>query len=372
MRALMMISSIAMGGTERNIVSVLPYLKQAGVDIRLCTLNTRRDSPLVDDFAQTGIERLDLGAKRMVDPAAWKRFTALLRNDQIDIIHSEDQDTNIYAAAAHRRLGAPTVMTRHVMFEPVDTLKEKLRARLLLLAAHYGFNRIVAVSEAVRQRFAQQARVPLDRIVTIYNGIQVERFATWDQRDAKRAALGWDADEPVIIMVAVLRRGKGHDVLFEAIPAIRAAVPAAKIKLVGEGELSDSLRAQAAPFGDTVEFLGQRMDVPNLLGASDVLVLPSWSEALPTVLIEAGAAALPVVATNVGGTAEIVDDGTTGYVVPAGDAAQTAQRLIDLLRSPAEARQMGQRARDRVLAQFSLEQQARQTAALYERVLSAR
>ncbi|MHB8626586.1 MAG: glycosyltransferase family 4 protein [Aggregatilineales bacterium] len=369
MRVLFMMSSIAMGGGERILVSVLPFFKTEGITPALCTMNTRRDSPLTEAFNKTNIQRFDLGAKRMVDWRAWQRFRKLLQIEKFDVIHTQDQDTHIYGALAHWRLKTPVVMTRHVMFEPADSLKTNLRARLVLIAAHYGADRIVAVSEAVRQRFAKQARIPLSRIETIYNGIDIERFDTRSRRAAKRAELGYEATCPIVTMVAVLRAGKGHEVLFEAIPRLKAAVPNVQVKLVGDGELADNLRRQAAPLGDTVEFLGQRMDVPELLGASDVLVLPSWSEALPTVLMEAGAASLPVVATNVGGTAEIVVDGEGGYIVPPGDPEMLARRLIDLLQNPSQAAQMGQKARERVAQLFSLQQQARKTIALYERIL---
>ncbi|NWF71308.1 MAG: glycosyltransferase family 4 protein [Chloroflexi bacterium] len=370
MRAVLMMSSLAMGGAERILVSVLPYLRATGLDVRLVTLNTRRDSPLTEDFVKSGIPRFDMGAKRMIDPDAWSRYVTMLRQEQIDIIHAQDQDTNIYAAAAHVRHGMPSVMTRHVLVEPMDTWKEATRARMVLTAAKYGFNRIVAVSEAVRQNFSKQAGIPLNRIETIYNGIEVERFATRHKREAKRAEMGWEKDTPIVIMVAVLRRGKGHEVLFEAVPQIQAAVPNVRIKLVGEGELSETLREQAKPYGDVVEFLGQRKDVPDLLGASDLLILPSLSEALPTVLIEAGAASLPLVATDVGGSAEIVESGKTGFIVPPGQAQPFAERIIHLLKNPVEARDMGERARARVVSMFSLEQQARQTVALYERILA--
>ncbi|NDJ86456.1 MAG: glycosyltransferase family 4 protein [Chloroflexi bacterium] len=372
MRAVMMISSIAMGGAERILVSVLPHFKEQGVDIRLCSLNTRRDSPLIEQFTESGIPRFDLGARRMVDPAAWRRFTTMLRDEKIDIVHAQDQDTNIYAALARRRLGIPSVMTRHVMVEPSEGIKETLRARLVLLAARYGFDRIIAVSEAVREAFSKLAKIDSERIETIYNGIEIERFDTHSARDAKRAEMGWPLDQPTVIMVAVLRPGKGHEVLFDAIPRLKEAVPGVRIKLVGGGELEDELRQQAAPYGETVEFLGQRMDVPDLLGASDVMVLPSWSEALPTVLIEAGAAGLPVVATDVGGSAEIVKDAETGYIVPPGDSAAIADRLIAVLKDPGAAMAMGDRARDFVTATFSLEEQARRTIALYEKVINSR
>jgi glycosyltransferase involved in cell wall biosynthesis len=364
-----MLSSVAMGGGERVVVSLIPYLNQAGVTAELGTLNTRRDSPLADDFARTGIPRHDMGARRMVDFNAWRRFTEVLRDEKIDLIHSHDQDTNIYGALANRLLGMPVVMTRHVMVEPSDTLKETVRARLLLWAARYGSDRVVAVSEAVRKKFAEQTGLPLSRIETIYNGIAVEKFATRPKRAAKRVEMGWEPDRPIVIMVAVLRRGKGHEVLLEAIPQVKAAIANVQIKLVGDGELNEVLRKQVQPYGDVVEFLGQRTDVPELLGASDVLVLPSWTEALPTVLIEAGAASLPVVATDVGGTAEIVVNGETGYVIPPGSVTEIASKLIDVLQNTDRARIMGERAQVRVAQMFSYEQQARQTVALYERVL---
>ncbi len=365
MRVLFMMSSVAMGGSERVLVSVLPYFQAEGVTPVLCTLNHRRDSLLTQAFEKTGIRRIDLDAKRMIDNGAWKRFVALQKAEPFDVIHAQDQDTNIYGAAMHMRHKVPVVMTRHVLQEPAPSLKTALRARLVLWSARYGADRIVAVSEAVRQLFSKQAGIPLTKIQTIYNGIEIERF----EMGGKRPDVGWDSSRPTVIMVGVLRAGKGHDVLFQAVPQIKAAVPNVQIKLVGDGELEADLRKQAAPFGDTIEFLGQRMDVPQLLNASHVLILPSWSEALPTVLIEAGAASLPVVATNVGGTPEIVEDGKTGYIVPRGDPDALAKRLIELLQNPERAVAMGAAAHERVVKQFSLRQQARQTIALYETIL---
>jgi glycosyltransferase involved in cell wall biosynthesis len=372
MRVLMMLSSIQMGGAERVLVDVLPYMKDL-VDIQVCTLNTLKDSPLVEQFEQTGVRRIDLGSRRLIDLGAMRRFAQTLRDEKIDIIHAQDQYTIINTMLVRRFLGVPAVMTRHVLFEPTDTLRESARARMVLFAGRYGgFARLIAVSDAVRERFSELAHVPTNRIETIYNGIDVDRFATRDRRAEKRAELGWDAAAPIIIMVAVLRRGKGHEVLFEALPKLQAAVPNVKIKLVGDGELDATLREGAAQFGDMVEFMGQRMDVPELLGASDVLALPSWAEALPTVLIEAGAASLPVVATRVGGVPEIVTDGETGYIIPPGDSEQLADRLAMLLTQRERSLEMGQSAYQKVRAQFSLEKQAQETIALYERVLAAR
>jgi len=355
------------------LVSLLPYLKQIeGINPMVCTLNTRRDSPLVETFEQTGVPRYDLDVPNLRDVSGWMRFVRLVREKQIDIISTQDQYTNLYGALAHFTTRVPVVMTRHVMAEPTNSRKQKILAKMTDMALHYGADQIIAVSEAVRQNLAERVGIPLSRIETIHNGIEVERFDTKSQRAAKRREMGWPEDQPTVIMVAVLRGGKGHEVLFDAIPQVQARVPNVRIKLVGGGGQGEQLRQQAAPLGEAVEFLGQRMDVPELLGASDMMVLPSWSEALPTVLIEAGAASLPVVATDVGGAAEIVADGETGYLIPAGDSAQLAGRLIDVLTDQDRARQMGVKAKQRIHALFSLQRQAQQTTALFRRTLAGK
>jgi phosphatidylinositol alpha-1,6-mannosyltransferase len=172
-------------------------------------------------------------------------------------------------------------------------------------------------------------------------------------------------------MVSVLRSGKGHDVLFRAIPDLRRRIPDVAVKIVGAGEIEAELRRAAAPLGDCVEFVGQLYeDLPVAFWASDVLTLPSRAEGLPIVLIEAAAAGLPAVATDVGGCAEVVDDGETGYLVARGDHRALAERLARLLADADGARRMGTTARARAERRFSLDGQARATADLYRRILA--
>ncbi len=368
MRVLMMLSSIALSGGERNVVSVLPYFKKYGATPILCTLNKRRDSPLADIFARTGVPRIDLNAMRMTDPLALLRLCRLIKKYKIDILHAQDQDAIVLGALAGLITGIPFIMTRHVLKEPEDTLKEKIRAKMILSIAKYFATQIIVVSRAVRHTFAAQTGVQKSRIHMIYNGIDRKQFQTRDQRDAVRTNLGWPQGKPVVTFVGVLRRGKGHDLLLKAIPRIKKAVPDVLVKLIGSGKLEDKLKKQAEPFPHTIEFMGQRIDVPQLLGASDLLVLPSWAEALPTVLIEAGATSLPVVATDVGGTAEIIINGETGYIVPAGDVEAFANRVINLIKNRELSRRMGHAAYARVTDMFTLDQQAKATVNLYRKV----
>lgn len=369
MRVLMMISGIAMGGAERNVISVLPFLQKVpGITPYLGTLNTWRDSPLSEGFDRTSISRLNMEADRLIDPGGIYRFFHLLKEAHIDLINTQDQYTSIYGALAHFGTRIPVVTTRHVLEEPADTFRERTRAMMALWAIRHGCRSVVAVSDSVRCHLETRGGVPISKIETIHNGIDVEAYSSQISRAEKRRALGWLSDDRIVIMVAVLRRGKGHEILFEAIPSLRRAIPGVKIKIVGDGELDRELRSAARRFGTLVEFMGQRLDIPELLGASDVLVLPSWSEALPTVLMEAGAASLPVVATDVGGAQEIVDNRKTGFLVPPGCSTALADRVIEVLKDPRRAREMGASARALIESRFSLERQAENLAALYARV----
>ena len=116
-----------------------------------------------------------------------------MRQERYDIVHAQDQYTILFAALAADRKIATTVMTRHVLDEPANNWRQAMRAKLVLVAARHRYDEIITVSEATRRHFSKIARVPLERITTIYNGLRHERFDTRHQRDAKRAELGWSA-----------------------------------------------------------------------------------------------------------------------------------------------------------------------------------
>ena len=366
----MLLSGLAMGGAERNVVALLPQLRSQGADVALCTLDTRRDGALVAEFAGLGIERIDLSARRLLDWSAHRRLITVLQQRKIDLLHAQDQYAILAGAAAQLRTHVPYVITRHVLEEASDTWRRALRARLVFAAARHNADGIIAVSRAAAAEFSRQAHLPSSRIETIHNGLDIQKFDR-TRRETIRAGLGWRSDQRIVAMVAVLRPGKGHEVLFEAARRLKQTVPNLRIVLVGGGPLADELRQAARPFDDTIEFLGERADVPDLLVASDALVLPSWSEALPTVLIEAAAAGLPVVAADVGGVPEIVEHGRTGWLFARGDTGALTDRLTHLLADLDAARNMGAAARQRAERDFAIERQARRTLDLYRRVLAA-
>ncbi|MCP5364682.1 MAG: glycosyltransferase family 4 protein [Hyphomicrobiales bacterium] len=368
MRILMTLTSLQVGGAERNVVALLPHLRNEGLDVSLCTLGTQQDSFLAGKVAQHSITRFDLGARRLIDPSAFKRFLRLIKEQNVELLHAEDQYATLFCAAAAPLTGVKWIYTRHNEIEEQPNRRAKIKAELTFRAAR-GATRCIAVSEAIRQGFHRRTQIPTERIVTIHNGIDITPFtAGTSTKIEKRRELGWKPDDVVLIYVAVIRKDKGHDVLFKAAPRIRECVPNAIIKIVGDGPHAAIRKQEASHLSDYVEFMGQRDDVPALLMAADLLVMPSRTEGLPTAPIEAAAAGLPVVASDVGGTKEIVADGETGFLVPAGDADALAERVIHLLQQPDGGRQMGLKARERVQRLFTLENQAALTAQLYRSV----
>ncbi len=364
-RVLLLIDSFRMGGAERITVDLLPHFDRIRVTPMICTLHRRRESPLAEQIGD--IPRFDLAAKRMLDLEAFRRLVRLCKSKKIDIIHAQLQDANIMAAAVHRWTGLPAVTTRHLIGDDAQNVRRRLRNRLEHVAVRYGMSRIIAVSNATRDSYSRLTGIRLSRFRTIYNGINLGRFAFAEDKHVKRASLGLPDDGPIITFVGVMRPGKGHEVAIDAARQLQGM----HLLLVGDGKppFRSQLEEQAKGLEDRVHFLGQRMDVPEILSASDVLILPSDSEALPTVLIEAGASGLPSIATTVGGCGEVIEHGSTGILIPPQDPQSLVEAVRGLVENPLLAEQMGKAAYKRVHSLFTLPGQAAALADLYEEVV---
>ena len=200
-----------------------------------------------------------------------------------------------------------------------------------------------------------------DRDVTVIcNGVDVERYRRPAGCSVVRRDLGLGDDAKLLITVGRLSTPKGHRYLIDAVHSIATLHPDAHFLFVGDGELRPELEARAAACGMSarIHFLGARRDVAQLLAASDVFVLPSLWEGLSIALLEAMAAGLPIVATDVSGTRQAIQNGKTGLLIPAGDSGHLADalnRVLSALVKPGEhndVRRMGEAARRRVVEQF--------------------
>jgi glycosyltransferase involved in cell wall biosynthesis len=224
----------------------------------------------------------------------------------------------------------------------------------------------IAVSDDVARAVARAYRPPRNRLFTIPNGVDVDRFGGRGKREAARAGLGLVPGARVVVVVAKLFAQKGHSVLLEALTSTRLRSDDA-VLFVGDGPERESLEQLATQWDlAAVRFLGNRPDVPQLLAASDLFVLPSLWEGLPMALLEGMATGLPVIATDVAGSRQVVVPRESGLLVPPGDPYALASAMTHLLDDDAERVRLGRAARERVEAEFSAARQAKRHAEAYE------
>lgn len=242
--------------------------------------------------------------------------------------------------------------------------------RELTRRAIEGSDRVAAVSRALARQILDLGQ-PRRRIATIYNGVDTDTFAPMpERRSALRRELGLPDRGPGMVMVSRLARAKGARELLEAFGELEARYEDAWLAIVGDGPESSVLRRRAASLGvaSKVFFPGAQPheSIPLWLNAADVFVLPSYNEGLPNVVMEAMACGLPVVATDVGGTAEAVEEACTGFLVPPRSAAELVRPLERLLSDQALRLQFGHAGRDRAARVFGWRQSAESLLAIYE------
>jgi len=301
--------------------------------------------------------------------AALREVIALLRATKTAILCCHGYKANLLGLLAARWLGIAVVtVSRGWTGESFRVrLYEALDRRVLR-----WIDRVVAVSHAQAEKVIA-AGVPADRVTVIHNAIRCDRFATPDP--GYREDLLDFFPRPMQHIVGAAGRlspEKGFGVLVDAAASVVRQDSSVGFVLFGDGPLRDSLRERIESRGIQGNFVlaGFRHDLDNFMPHFDLLTLPSFTEGLPNVVLEAFAAGVPVVATAVGGTPEIVDDGQTGFLVPPGQPAQMANRIRQALSDPSWRREAGVLARETVERRFSFEVQAESYAALFATLLS--
>jgi glycosyltransferase involved in cell wall biosynthesis len=279
-------------------------------------------------------------------------------------IHVGSGRENFDGARAARRAGVPAVVqTQH---QPWLHNRRRLGPFFRAIAP---VDRLIAVSDGVRLTHLRIG-VPAERLVTVPNGIASR--GPGPGRQAARAALGLHPDQLVVMTVGRLMVQKGQRYLVAAMPALAELFPRLAVVIVGGGYLAGDLACQAVELG-VAGFLhlpGHRPDARMLLDAADVFVLPSRQEGLPLAVLEAMDAGLPVVATDVIGTAEVMEHGRTGTLVPPRDPARLAEALAELLADPTLRQRYAEAGQRRYLTTFTARRMAQDTMRVYEGVLT--
>lgn len=292
------------------------------------------------------------------------RLTRLIRASGTEVVHLHSRrGADWLGGLAARRAGVPSVLTRRV---------DNREPRLVAAVKYRLFDRVVAISEAVAA-VLRQAGADDSRLAVVPSGVDPAAVATVCDRAAFRAGLGLPPSGPLIGMVAQFIPRKGHALLLSALPAVLAGAPDTHVVLFGRGPLEAAVRArvEAAGLAGRVVFAGFREDLEALYACLDLLVHPASEEGLGVALLQAGAAGRPVVACRAGGVPEVVVHGETGLLVEPGDAAGLAAAMLALAGDPARRDALGEAARRRVVARFSVDAMVEAYLRLYAELASA-
>jgi glycosyltransferase involved in cell wall biosynthesis len=364
MRMLLAIDELDVGGTEQQILELVRHLPRGRWTPVVCCFRPGRKA---EEIAGLGVRVVHLPKRRRVDVRLVRALVRLMRAERFDVVQTFLIGANLWGRLAALLAGVPVVIASErnvgVWEEPAKRWLGRALARVT--------SRLVANADAVRDYLIARGADPA-RIVTIRNGVDFGRFAAPVDRTAVRRALGLAPEHTVAAVVARLEPQKGHDVVLEVAARLRERLPHLRWLVVGGGGAEAAVRADAARrgVGDRVVFTGFRTDTADLLRAADLSVLVSTKEGLSNTLLESLAVGLPVVASRVGGNAEVVGAGA-GLLVPPRDPDALEAAVVSLVADPVAARGMGERGREHVRRSFAVRRMVDETAALWDELLGA-
>jgi len=371
-RIFRIVPSLEMGGVERTLTSILPRLDKCQYKVYLCCL-FKRDK-LADTMESLGIPiisfkmraRLDFDGKYI---AGILRLACLMKKMQIDIVHTHLYRANLVGRIAAKLAGVPVIIANEHNIDSWKKFPQRLNDRVLARIT----NKIIVVSNGVKDFLIEKGKIPENKIEVIYNGVDIEKFNIDVDIDKKKRTFGIKPKEKIVGIVSRIVSQKGHMVLLKSAEKILQIFPNTKFLIVGDGEkkLLKELQEKALSLGieNRCLFTGLRQDIPEIMAIMDIFAFPSFREGLGNVLLEAMASGKPVVANYIHGVVdEVVANGETGFLVPPDNPALFTERIVRLLKSKSLREKMGQEAKKRVL-NFSIDRMVRETEVIYDRLI---
>jgi glycosyltransferase involved in cell wall biosynthesis len=350
-------SQLTIGGYERHLAQLVLGLRERGFEPAVVAL--RDEGPIYEELRDAGISMRFAGMRSRADVRGLRRAVSVA--GQLDVVVSQGIDAHVAAAIISRRARVPHVATEH-------TPPELMRDRRLhhVLAYRWVAPRVwraVAITET-QILWMIGFGYPEASIRVIPNGIPEPRPVR-SRRDV-RAELGLGEKDFVVTLVATLRPQKRAELFVDAVLEASRDEPSVRGVVAGGGPELERVRLHAEQRPGIVTVLGERMDVPDLVAASDAVGLSSIGEGLPLAVLEAMAAGLPVVGTDVGGMAELVLHGETGLLVPPDDLGALRAGIVRLARNPGLAAAMGSAARQRYENSYTVDRMVDAYAALFD------
>jgi glycosyltransferase involved in cell wall biosynthesis len=345
------------GGAERMFAALAGQLAARGCP-GIAFLPEGKEGWLGRELASVGVAVEYFRLTHPVSPRCARDLAASLRRHRIDLAHSHEFTMAVYGGVAARLANVPHITTMHGS----RYYAARWQRRLAMRFAARADSSLVAVSNQLAASLRADLHFAPERVTVIPNGVSPTPAVT----PTLKEELGLSANDRLLVSVGNLYAVKGHRFLIDALALLASAHPTTHVAIAGRGDLATALteQANALHVSNRVHLLGLRSDIPNVLAAADVFVLPSLSEGLPLALLEGMFAARPIVATDVGEVRTVLGS-DSGIVVPPGDAAALAAAIGALLRDPARARQLGARALARAAEEYGLDRMVDRYAALY-------
>lgn len=369
MKILEIISSKDTGGGSQEHTRILCVgFKKRGHKVKvICRLGS-----LVKAYKDEGLEvyPLELRDKRK----AIKEIISLIKKENFDVVHTHNRDGDVPGLIAAKRARVPLIVsTIHAYINRDKFGNRKMNFplwkynQILKKSPH----KIITLSEALRKHILEELRISQDRVITILNGVDLSKLRTFSDKNRVKGELGIPENAKVIGSVGHLIVLKGHRYLIESSVKVIEDFPEARFVIVGDGNQREELEKLARELGvvENFVFAGKRLDIGNLLEIFDLFIHPSLSEGLPRSVMEASGFGIPVVATSVGGTGEVVRDKETGLLIPPKNPNLLADSILWLLKHPEEAKAMGEKAKKWVGERFDASRMVDETEKLFDRCL---
>ena len=354
---------LAIGGLQRVVVNICKNIDREKFDISVLCL--RDLGEFVPEVESMGIKVYFLPQKNGTDYLSFLKVAKILRREKPDVIHTHNTQPFVDGTIGALMSGVKTIIhTDHARNFP-DKRRYMYGEWLM---SHFAY-KVVGVSEHTSKNLIKYEKISRKKILIIPNGIDGNRFSININKQAKRKELGVHGSGPIIGLGVRLTEGKGINYLLQAMPDIIKKFTDITLVIAGDGPAADKLKKQTVELGITrnVLFLGPRLDIPELLKVFDIYVLPSLSEGLPMVLLEAMAAGCPIVATNVGGIPTLIKHGDNGSMVEPKNPEALASEIIKLLSSQELRSQYSKKALETFQENYSADIMTRKYEQLYLR-----
>jgi glycosyltransferase involved in cell wall biosynthesis len=361
--------SAGYGGGERYLELLLDHIDRTRFHpILICP----EPGPFVDKMVSQHVPTHIVHLTPLFNPLAVIRLARLLKRNAVTILQTHGARANVYGCLAARLAGIPCVVaTIHNSIRDYEVSLVRRHLYLTILRVLLPLtNRLICVSDAIKRDVLADFPGIETKTTTIRNGIDQRWFSR--HADPHKIRKEWCVgDGPTLLVVARLTDQKGHRFLIEALPGLLAEWPSLTCLFVGEGESKATLQVLAGKLGiaEACRFVGAQNNVDDWYAAADVVVLPSLSEGLPFVVLEAMAMARPVIASSVNGVPEIIQDGLTGLLVPPRNPHALERAIRSLLRDPMRAARMGKAGQHEMATAFTVHKMIHDTVRVFEEAM---